>query len=158
MSRLSLIVLVAGSLGVAALAIACGGSSKSSSSASSSGAASGATRAPAATAPAAPQIINVKDVENGQAYAFDPNQITVKAGQVVVHYTNPAESTRAHTFELKTLDGNGDVVKSEEIQPGASVDLAFAVTAPGTYKFLCYRPGHADRGQTGTLTVTGPQG
>ncbi len=158
MARLSTTVLLAGSLLVAALAIACGGSSKSSSAASSSGAASGPTKAAATTAPAAVQTINIKDVENGQAYSFDPNQITVKAGQVVVHYTNPAESARAHTFELKTLDGNGDVVKSEEIQPGSSVDLQFAVTAPGTYKFLCYRPGHADRGQTGTLTVSGPQG
>src|SRR5437762_540062 len=102
MVRLSAVVLLAGSLVVAVATIACGGS-KSSSSASSSGAASNPTRAAAATAPAAPQTINVKDVENGQAYAFDPNQITVKAGQVVVHYTNPAESARAHTFELKAL-------------------------------------------------------
>jgi len=156
MARVTTALTIAACLFVAALAVACGGSSKSSSSPSSSAAPKGA--ATAAPTAAAPQAINIKDVENGNAYSFDPNQITVKAGQVVVHYTNPAESARAHTFQLKTLDGNGDVVKSDEIQPGSSVDLTFAVTSPGTYKFLCYRPGHADRGQTGTLTVTGPLG
>ena len=77
---------------------------------------------------------------------------------MTIHYTNPSTSARNHTFELKTLDGSGDVFKSDQIEPGKTVDFQFTVTAPGTYNFLCYQRGHADRGQTGTLTVTGPTG
>jgi uncharacterized cupredoxin-like copper-binding protein len=157
MVRLARFVLLTGCLLTAALAMACGGSSKSSNSASSSGAAAAATTAPTAAA-AAVQQVSVKDMENGDAYTFDPNQITVKAGKVVVHYTNPATSARNHTFELKNLDGSGDIVKSDQIAPGGTIDFEFTVTAPGKYDFLCFNRGHADRGQTGTLTVTGPLG
>lgn len=150
MPRFTALVLI-GCVLASALAIACGGSKSSSSTLRAP------TAAPAATTVAV-QEINIKDVENGQAYSFDPNQIQVKAGQIVLHYTNPAGNGRAHTFELKTLDGSGDIFKSDQIQPGNNVDFQFAITAPGSYQFLCYQRGHADRGQTGTITVTGSPG
>jgi plastocyanin len=153
MVRFKALVLVGCAL-ASAIAVACGGSSGGSSGAAKPG----SPAAGEAPTSAAVQTINVKDVENGDVYAFDPNQIQLRVGQVVIHYTNPAGSARAHTFELRTLDGSADIFKSDQIQPGNGVDFQFALTAPGTYQFLCYQRGHADRGQTGTITVTGSPG
>jgi uncharacterized cupredoxin-like copper-binding protein len=150
-------ILVFFGLAFSALAvIACGGG-KSNSGSSAASASPTATTAVPTAAPVA-QIINVMDVEAGDKYSFDPSSIQVKAGLITIHYSNPAGSARNHTFELKTIDGSADVFKSDQIEPGKTVDFQFTVTAPGTYQYLCYQRGHADRGQTGTLTVTGPTG
>jgi plastocyanin len=133
------------------LLIACGGSSKSSSPPDS------ATTAPSA-ASTQPQVIEVKAVENGNTYAFSPNVLSAKPGPVLVRYTNPDGNARAHTFELKTVDGSADIVKSDEVQPGQTVELTFTMPADGTYAFLCYMRGHADRGQTGSFNVSKSQG
>jgi uncharacterized cupredoxin-like copper-binding protein len=134
----------------AALSVACGGSdSKSSSSSSNSG--SSATAAPATSSP--PQILTLTATEAGQQYGFDPSTFTAKTGNVTIKYSNKAGNNRPHTLEIKTSDGKS-LVKSEEIDPGKSTDVSFTLASAGTYQFICYNPGHADRGQKGTITVS----
>src|SRR5437773_1962411 len=128
MARVSVLVL-AGLTLMAAAALGCGGKSSSS----SKGADSGQAKAASTAAPAA-QVVNIKDVENGDVYVFDPNQIQVKAGEVTFHYTNPATSQRNHTIEIKTLDGSGDLFKSDQVTPGTTVDFKVTVTSPGAYQ------------------------
>ena len=110
----------------------------------------------AATATAAPvaQVIQLAAVEDGDKYTFSPPALTAKAGAVTIHYTNKAGNVRQHGFELKTLDGSGDVYKSALVDSGSTGDFVFTVPGPGTYQFLCFQRGHADRGQAGTIVVT----
>ena len=45
-----------------------------------------------------------------------------------------------------------------DVSPASAPRMEFTPLAPGTYQFLCYQRGHADKGQTGTLTVTAAPG
>jgi plastocyanin len=133
----------------AALSVACGGSdSKSNSSSSSS---SSATAAPAPSGP--PQVLTLTATEAGGNYGFDPATFTAKPGNVTIRYSNKAGNNRPHTLEIKTSDGKS-IIKSDEIDPGKETDVTFALPTAGTYQFICYNPGHADRGQKGTITVS----
>ena len=78
--------------------------------------------------------------------AWDPTELTAKAGEVTVTLDNP--SPVAHDIEI---EGNGVEEKSELVTDGTT-----SVTAdlePGEYKFYCTVPGHEEAGMTGTLTV-----
>ena len=98
------------------------------------------------------QVITITSSEDGEKYSFNPSALTLKPGQqVVVRLVNAAGSTKSHGFQLKAADGT-DIVKSEVVKAGASLDIPFTVPAAGKYQFLCFQRGHADRGQTGTLT------
>jgi uncharacterized cupredoxin-like copper-binding protein len=46
------------------------------------------------------------------------------------------------------------MAKTDRIMPGQSGRLEFTIREAGTYEYYCNLPGHADRGQKGTLTVT----
>ena len=102
-----------------------------------------------------PQVVEIQALENGQAYAFSPTELRVKPGAVTVRFSNAATSGRPHTFDVKTKDGSGDIVRSDRVDPGKSLDVTFNVTEEGNYQFICLLPGHADRGQKGTLIVAG---
>ena len=111
------------------------------------------TQVPAAaatTAPplAEPQVVAVKAGD----YYFEPTEYTVRPGTVSVQFTN-AGPERPHTFAVKNKSGDGDLFKSERVAVGATQTLEFAVPEEGTYQLYCSLMGHADRGQTGTLTV-----
>jgi uncharacterized cupredoxin-like copper-binding protein len=103
----------------------------------------------AAPAPAPAPALEVKAGE----YYYEPKDLTVKAGAVKITMTNVGPD-RPHTINVKNKNGNGDLVKSERINVGQSGTLEFTVTEAGTYEVYCSLPGHADRGQRATLTVT----
>jgi plastocyanin len=147
-------------IAVGALMAACGGGDDDDSSN-----ASGSTAAPdvAPTRAAGPatsgasagvpalQAVALKAGERGQEYYFSEKEIKLKPGQVKVTLTNDGPD-RPHNFVVKNLDGNGDLVATDRVNPGASVEVSFAVVT-GTYNFLCTLPGHADRGAKGTIVV-----
>ncbi|RLT36752.1 MAG: hypothetical protein DWI58_18145 [Chloroflexi bacterium] len=114
------------------------------------------TPAPAATTPAAAAAASTATmiaVEEGDSkYSYDPNKLTLKAGEVTVKLTNKAGNQRPHTLFVKDASGK-EIAKSERVQPGASLDVKFTVAEAGTYQFYCNLMGHADKGQTGVLTV-----
>lgn len=81
------------------------------------------------------------------AIAFDKTQLTAKAGEVTIDFSNP--SALEHNVAIEQ-DGE-EIAKSETIAEGetsVSADLE-----PGTYTFLCTIPGHAEAGMQGVLTV-----
>lgn len=165
--------LLAGAALTAALA-ACGGSDKKDSAASSTGTAapqagssssssgdpydygSGSSTAAATPAPSAAsstaQAVEVK--ATSPDFAFEPKEIAVKPGAVVVTLVNNS-AQRPHNFAVKKLSGDGDLAKSADAASnGGTATVEFTVTDKGTYQFYCTLPGHADRGQKGTLTVS----
>jgi high-affinity iron transporter len=83
-------------------------------------------------------------------YEFDPDTITVAAGQVTFEVTN--NGTEEHEFELF----KGDIVvdELEGLVPGLTRTLPVTLEA-GDYTFACKLAGHDLAGMTGTLTVTG---
>ncbi len=114
-----------------------------------------ATQAPAGTtgsagaAAAAPQALELKAGD----YFYEPKDLTVKAGAVTITMMN-AGPDRPHTFNVKNKNGSGDLAKMPQVRVGQSGTLQFTVMEAGTYEVYCSLPGHADRGQRGTLTVT----
>ncbi|MGD9891724.1 MAG: cupredoxin domain-containing protein [Dehalococcoidia bacterium] len=127
----------------------------SSAAAAPTTAAAAATAAPTtvaestAAAPAGPQALNIKAGE----YFYDPQDLRVKPGTVALTMTNDGPE-RPHTFVVKNKSGDGDLFKSERVPVGGPVTLEFTVMEEGTYEVYCNLPGHADRGQRGTLTVS----
>lgn len=165
-TRLS--VAVAGGL-LLITAGACGSGSKSSDEAKSVATAVAsavsaartveATRAPASSAApssaasASPTVAAVQALEVKAAdFTFDPKDLTVEPGQVKLTLTNTS-TERPHTINVKTKSGDGDLVKSERVAAGQSGTIEFTVADEGSYEIYCSLPGHADRGQKGTLTV-----
>ena len=154
--------LILGLLASAVLSLAvsaCGGSDDKTETSSDSpqattAAATTAAGAPAAAAttapaPAGPQALTVKSGE----YYFEPKDFRVRPGAVVVTMTNEGPE-RPHTFVVKNKSGDGDLAKTERVAQGQVATLEFNVTEEGTYEVYCNLPGHADRGQRGTLTVS----
>lgn len=109
-------------------------------------AAAAATAAPTSTIP---QTLTVKAGE----YFYDPKDFQVRPGAVTVTMTNEGPE-RPHTFIVKNKNGDGDLFKSERVPVGAPVTFEFTIMEEGTYEVYCSLPGHADRGQRGTLTVS----
>ena len=78
--------------------------------------------------------------------AWDPTELTAKAGEVTVTLDNP--SPVAHDIEI---EGDGVEERSDLVTDGTT-----SVTAnlePGDYEFYCTVPGHKEAGMEGTLTV-----
>lgn len=102
---------------------------------------------PPTTAPAQAQSV---DVKAGEWY-FEPAQIAVQAGTVTFNLVNNGPD-RPHTFGIRNPSGGSDLVRSGQVPVGRSVTIQTDLQS-GTYEFYCSLPGHADRGQRGTLTV-----
>jgi plastocyanin len=118
--------------------------------------ATGATQAPAAagtTAPspavAAPAAFTIKAGD----YYYEPKDLRARPGAITVTMTNDGPE-RPHTFNVKNVGGDGDLAKSERVNVNATTTLEFTIMEEGTYEVYCSLPGHADRGQRGTLTVS----
>jgi len=104
-----------------------------------------------ASATQTPQVVEIQAMEQGQTYLFSKAELRVKPGPVTVRFSNAATSGRPHTFDVKTKDGSGDIVRSDRVDPGKTLDVTFTIPDAGTYQFICLLPGHADRGQKGSL-------
>ena len=127
----------------AALALAACGSSSSSSSSTSAG-----------TAPAGgggggggSQTVKVAADPSGQLH-YTTTTLSAKAGKATFDFTN--ESPLSHDLTIE--DKGGAKLGATPVFTGGS--KSFTITLqPGTYKFLCTVPGHAQAGMQGTLTV-----
>ena len=136
--RISLLVLLAASLLLAACS---GGSGRQDTAALSTSQPSGANvGAAAAGGPA----INVTLTE--MTVALDTTQAPAGTVTFVVQNTGHAP----HDFAIK---GNGVEQKTPRLESGQSATLTVDLS-PGSYEYECMMPGHAMAGMRGTLTVT----
>lgn len=79
--------------------------------------------------------------------AFDKTSLTSKPGKVTIDFDNPAPLEHDVAIEQ-----NGKIIAvSETIAEGKT--SVTANLAPGTYRFLCTIPGHAEAGMEGVLRV-----
>lgn len=81
------------------------------------------------------------------ALAFDKTELSAKAGEVTIDFTNPSAIPHNVVIEEdgKELAGFEPITEGEESE---TADLK-----PGTYTFFCSVPGHREAGMEGTLTV-----
>ena len=107
--------------------------------------------------------IKVKD-----EFKFDPDTITVKAGdEVEITFENTGSIE--HSFAIlnagvkpEDIAGASEdeqhellLLEMHEVPPSESSTESFtAPSEPGDYIFVCAVPGHAEAGMVGTLTVT----
>ena len=91
------------------------------------------------------QSVDVSAPESG-ALVFDPEEITVKSGEVTFNFSNP--SGVPHALDIEGVDGaEGETVQGDDAPP-LTVNLE-----PGEYEYYCPVGGHRAAGMTGTLTV-----
>jgi plastocyanin len=136
-----------------ALVVACTSDDEEPAAIESTVAPAPATAAAQATAQA-PQTVIVKSGERGGEYFFEPKDLSVAAGKLTVTLDNSGPE-RPHTWAVKSKTGEGDVARVERTPVGSTGTAEFTLTEAGTYEIYCTLPGHADRGQRGTLTVSG---
>jgi plastocyanin len=152
-----LFALSALALAAAAL-VACGGSSDSSSTSNTAtpgGTAKGGTGKSSAAGGGAKgasgggggATVKVAADPSGQL-KFDTTKLTAKAGSDTFDFTNDAPISHNFTIE----DSSGNSVAATPTFAGGSKSVT-ANLKPGTYKFVCTVPGHAQAGMQGTLTV-----
>ena len=95
----------------------------------------------------ATSAISVAAPEDG-SFAYEPAELSAKAGTVTVNFDNPA--ALAHDVVIEDESGN-EVGKTDLITQSSAettVDLA-----AGTYTYYCDVPGHREGGMEGKLTV-----
>jgi uncharacterized cupredoxin-like copper-binding protein len=80
---------------------------------------------------------------------FEPNVITVKAGQPI-ELTLQNDGSSDHDFALS--DGVAQPVKIV-VKGGQSGTSTFTLDTPGTYAFTCAQFGHTAAGMQGTITA-----
>jgi uncharacterized cupredoxin-like copper-binding protein len=92
------------------------------------------------------QTLTVKGTE----MQFTPTRISVKAGQPV-QLTFENDGHVVHDFTL----AQGVATRFQTAASGGQQTTGtFAVTAPGTYTFVCAQPGHESAGMKGTLIAS----
>ena len=89
-------------------------------------------------------------VERGNQWLFEPNQISVSAGQVQLSFRNSGQ--RNHNFVVRLPSG---VQRTPDVGGGRSAEQTFTFPAAGTYEAICDLPTHEQRGMKMTITVTG---
>ena len=126
-------------LGLSVVLTACGG-------ASASGPKTPVVGTPGAvTSAGAQQLI----MHSFDAMQFEPNVITVRAGQPV-ELTLQNDGSNDHDFMLS--DGVAQPV-TIVVKGGQSGTSTFTLDKPGTYTFICSQFGHAGAGMQGTITA-----
>lgn len=141
------------SLGAIALTLglaACGGSSSSSttSSAAAPAPSSSSTSSSASGSSGGSSTISDSADPTGQL-KFTKSDLTAKAGQATVDFTN--SSSLAHNMTIE--DSSGKQVGATPTFAGGTKSFT-ADLKPGKYTFYCSVPGHRQAGMQGTLTVS----
>jgi len=106
-------------------------------------------------------------VELRDTFRFVPGAITVRQGQVV-RFIAVNEGQILHEMVLGTkveLEQHAALMKKfpgmehdepqiAHVAPGASGEIGWRFTRPGTFYFACLIPGHYEAGMIGRITVT----
>ena len=93
-------------------------------------------------------------------FAFDPQELTAGAGDLVFFLHNDQDNARmVHNFFIGSDVDSPPLAKSPTLLHGASVVFTVHGIEPGTYTYWCTVPAldgrpHSQIGMTGTLTVT----
>lgn len=84
---------------------------------------------------------------------------TVKAGQPITFaVTNAGAETHEMVLEKAgdddvPLEADGVESEIEDILPGATAEMVWTITEPGTYQLACHIPDHFEKGMVTTLEV-----
>ena len=106
-------------------------------------------------------------VEMRDTMRFVPGDITVRRGQVV-RFAAKNEGEVLHEMVLGTreeLDRHAALMKKfpgmehdaphmAHVKPGATGEIGWRFTRPGTFYYGCLIPGHYEAGMVGKITVT----
>ena len=96
---------------------------------------------------------------------FEPSALTVRAGQTV-RFTLRNDDPIDHEWivghddlharhRTGTEPAHGERPTEQSIPALGVATTAVTFTEPGTYRYICHRPGHEAYGMVGTLVVTG---
>jgi plastocyanin len=83
----------------------------------------------------------------GRSFAFDPDEITVRAGEAIAIVLSSEDDV--HDFTIDDLDVH---VASDA---GSTSIGGLQVDDPGRHTFYCSVEGHREAGMEGTLVVEG---
>jgi plastocyanin len=110
----------------------------------------GGSTAPTSTSTAAPagKATTVKLAASANAIAYDTKQLSAKAGQVTIDFTNPS----AVTHDVCLEDPSGQQVGCSSTISQSNTTLSENVSS-GKYTFFCSVDGHRLAGMEGTLSV-----
>lgn len=114
--------------------------------------ASACAQLPPEAGPATPEVVSADGVQRltvlvSNENRFSPSQIVVKAG-MPIELTLRSIGLAAHDFTI--ADGVDEPVKIA-VDGGGTTTATFTLDRPGTYKFICSVPGHADGGMHGEI-------
>jgi len=91
--------------------------------------------------------IQIEAASSGLAFASD--QITAKAGEATLEFTNPQPV--GHDADIE--DESGKLVAETDVITEGEDSAAIKNLKPGKYVYFCSVPGHREGGMEGTLTV-----
>jgi plastocyanin len=99
----------------------------------------------AAAGPATPVGLGMRE------YRFSVYRSSVHAGTVALTMTNFGED--AHNLRISGPGGYRSAV-SRDVKPAAHLRFTVHLLRAGTYRLVCLKPGHAEKGMKATLRVT----
>jgi plastocyanin len=155
--------------GLAAVLAACGGGNKTGDQQAGAPDTAAAANAPAANAPAATppagtgKTHDVNMVLDGSKYKYDPDNLTIKAGDVVRWHNKSGGPHNVSFWADSVPGGAADVLKKNmpnqmaplesplETEPNAVYEVSFAGAPKGEYKYYCLP--HLALGMKARLTV-----
>ena len=89
------------------------------------------------------------EIGGSDTMRFDPETITVKAGQpVLIAFTN--RGVIVHDYISSGADKN---IRLANVLGGRRAQGIFQASRPGTYTVLCVQPGHKEAGMVGKIVV-----
>ena len=95
---------------------------------------------------ASPVVPGARRIEvDATSFAFDPDTITVRAGEDVAIVLRSDDIL--HDFTIDDVDVHVAAEGGETAEGGMRID------EPGTYDYYCTVAGHREAGMEGTLTV-----
>jgi len=93
-----------------------------------------------------PMVDGAREIEiTGTSFAFDPEEITVAAGEDITIVLTADDIL--HDFTLEDAEGHVAADAGETASGGMRID------EPGTYTYYCSVEGHREAGMEGTLVV-----
>lgn len=144
--RLSLVAVVAATLGLPA----CGSEDEPASEGSGSGpeTGGGSSYGGGGEPRGGTTRLSLSAEERG-GFTFDKESLRAKPGAVTVTMDNPRGNQAPHTV---AIEGSGVDEAGEVVQPGSEATVTAEVEA-GEYTFYCPVGNHRQQGMEGTLTV-----